>query len=141
MGWLFGRRARGAEDANETLRRYNEAEANRLSALTGGSEAAPRASATISAATGIGEFVVEDVFTITGRGVVATGTVRAGVLRVGDDVDVVRQGAPHATTSVAGIEMFRRTVSEVTTGDMAGLVLTGKVDIERGDVIRPLPSG
>ncbi|MCI1017832.1 hypothetical protein HWD99_04250 [Microbacterium sp. C5A9] len=141
MGWLFGRRARGAEDATETLRRYNEAEALRLAAMMNGASATPpEPSATLDTATGNGQFVVEDVFTITGRGIVATGTVRTGVVRVGDHVEVLRAGSPRATTAVAGIEMFRRTAHEATSGQMAGLVLTGKVDIARGDVIRPLPS-
>ncbi|KIP88578.1 hypothetical protein RU09_15550 [Microbacterium sp. MEJ108Y] len=85
--------------------------------------------------------MVEDVFTITGRGTVATGTVTSGVLRVDDDIMVVRDGALQAQTRITGIEMFRKHVKEVTVGELSGLVLREKIEIARGDVIRPAPSG
>ncbi len=148
MGWLFGRK-RDSEDANEMLRRYNEAEAARLAAMTSGvaGETATgdstrvSAPASLSVPSGSTEFLVEDVFTITGRGTVATGTVTSGVLRVDDDIVVLRDGAPQAQTRITGIEMFRKHVKEVTVGELSGLVLREKIEIARGDVIRPAPSG
>lgn len=146
MGWLFGRK-HDAEDANEVLRRYNEAEAARLAAMTtgvageAGERAHIRASTPLSVASGSTEFLVEDVFTITGRGTVATGALRSGVLRVDDDIVVLRDGAPHAQTRITGIEMFRKHVNEITVGELAGLVLREKIAVARGDVIHRASSG
>lgn len=138
MGWLFGRK-RETQDANEMLRRYNEAEAARLAAMTADG-AAVRPVGDLSTAVSSTEFVVEDVFTITGRGRIATGKVRSGSLRVDDVVDVVRDGTVEATTSVKGIEMFRKRASEATAGELAGILLRDAVDVRRGDVIRPAAS-
>jgi translation elongation factor EF-Tu-like GTPase len=143
MGW-FGRK-RDPQDANEVLRRYNEAEAARLAGVVQGhgSAADPSTFAAPSIATAsmsAGEFDVEDVFTITGRGQVATGHVTTGVLRVGDRIVVMRAGSPIAEMEITGIEMFRRRASEVAVGTMAGLLLRGTVDVTRGDVIRAAAS-
>ncbi|BBU47892.1 elongation factor Tu [Mycoplasmopsis felis] len=79
---------------------------------------------------------VEDVFTITGRGTVATGRVERGTLRLNDEVEIV---GLHATkkTVVTGIEMFRKNLKEALAGDNAGLLLRGvnREDIERGQVL------
>ncbi|WP_082539350.1 EF-Tu/IF-2/RF-3 family GTPase [Microbacterium sp. Root553] len=147
MGWLFGRK-RDAEDANEVLRRYNEAEAARLTAMTSGAaqeptvddRTRPAASGALSVHSTGAEFQVEDVFTITGRGMVATGTMRSGVLRVDDDIQVLREGVVQAQTRITGIEMFRKHVKEATVGELAGLLLREKIAVARGDVIRPAPS-
>ncbi|WP_449408101.1 EF-Tu/IF-2/RF-3 family GTPase [Microbacterium maritypicum] len=138
MGWLFGRK-REPQDANEALRRYNEAEAARLAAMTSG---APTVAAgeSFTAVTSSTEFPVEDVFTITGRGIVVTGTVTSGVLRMGDAVVVTRGGATTGSTEITGIEMFRKTVREAAPGANVGLLLRGTVDVVRGDVIRPAAS-
>lgn len=141
MGWLFGRK-RDAEDANEVLRRYNEAEAARVAAMTSGvagevgERAQVPASTPLPVTSGSTEFLVEDVFTITGRGTVATGALRSGVLRVDDDITVLRDGAPQASTRITGIEMFRKRVNEIAVGELAGLVLREKIEVARGDVIR-----
>lgn len=135
MGWLFGRR-RESQDVNDVLRRHNEAEAERLAALSSGSSAAVRAGAPVTAATSSAEFAVEDVFRITGRGLVATGHVTSGLFREGDPLHVVRDGTTLATTRLTGIEMFRRRATEAAIGEMAGFLLEGKVEIARGDVIR-----
>ncbi|MGJ0387939.1 EF-Tu/IF-2/RF-3 family GTPase [Microbacterium sp. CGR1] len=148
MGWLFGRK-RDSDDANEVLRRYNDAEAARLAAMTSGAAGETEsgdgtpvpASTPLSVSSGSTEFLVEDVFTITGRGTVATGTVRSGVLRVDDDIVVLRDSAPQARTRITGIEMFRKHVDEVAVGELAGLVLREKIAIARGDVIRRTSSG
>lgn len=134
MGWFS--RKRDPQDANEMLRQYNEAEAARLSAMTAGSAAVAEGAPIPSSAGAASEFTVEDVFTITGRGQVVTGKATSGVLRVGDAVAIHRGGAPIARTRINGIEMFRKKADEVAAGTMAGLLLTGKNDVARGDVIR-----
>jgi translation elongation factor EF-Tu-like GTPase len=131
MGW-FGRK-RDPQDANEMLRQYNEAEAARIAGLSSGSDPAPT---TVSASFSSAEFAVEDVFTITGRGQVVTGTVASGVIRVGDRIVVLRDGADVGSSEITGIEMFRKKATEVTAGTLAGLLLRGRLDVARGDVIR-----
>jgi elongation factor Tu len=79
---------------------------------------------------------VEDVFTITGRGTVATGRVERGMVKIQDPVEIV--GIRATTTSVVtGIEMFRKTLDFAEAGDNAGILLRGidRKDIERGQVI------
>jgi elongation factor Tu len=79
---------------------------------------------------------VEDVFSITGRGTVATGRIERGKIKVGETVEIVGIRDTR-TTTVTGIEMFRRSLDEGMAGDNAGLLLRGiqKTDIERGMVI------
>jgi len=79
---------------------------------------------------------VEDVFTITGRGTVATGRVERGSLKLGDVVDIVGMGSKKQTT-VTGIEMFRKNLDSAMAGDNAGILLRGvdRKDIERGQVL------
>ena len=79
---------------------------------------------------------VEDVFTITGRGTVATGRVERGVLKVGDVVEIVGLGSKLNTT-VTGVEMFRKLLDEAQAGDNIGALLRGinRDQIERGQVL------
>jgi len=79
---------------------------------------------------------VEDVFTITGRGTVATGRIERGIVKVGDTVELVGI-RDTKTTTVTGIEMFKKSLDEGQAGDNAGVLLRGmqKADIERGMVI------
>jgi elongation factor Tu len=79
---------------------------------------------------------VEDVFSITGRGTVATGRIERGKIKVGDTVELVGIKDTRSTT-VTGIEMFKKSLEEGMAGDNAGLLLRGiqKADIERGMVI------
>ena len=79
---------------------------------------------------------VEDVFTITGRGTVATGRVERGVIRMNDTVEIVGMGAQKQTV-VTGVEMFRKLLDEARAGDNVGLLLRGiqRTDIERGQVL------
>jgi elongation factor Tu len=79
---------------------------------------------------------VEDVFSITGRGTVATGRIERGVVKVGDEVQIVGMGGDKKTV-VTGVEMFRKLLDEGRAGDNAGLLLRGigKDDIERGQVL------
>jgi elongation factor Tu len=79
---------------------------------------------------------VEDVFSITGRGTVATGRIERGIVKVGDEVEIVGIG-PSRKTVVTGVEMFRKNLDEGRAGDNAGLLLrgVGKDEIERGQVL------
>src|SRR5699024_5441180 len=80
---------------------------------------------------------VEDIFTITGRGTVATGRVEQGVINVGDSVDIVGLTEEKKTVVVTGVEMFRKQLDQAQAGDNVGLLLRGvtRDDIERGQVL------
>ena len=80
---------------------------------------------------------VEDVFTISGRGTVATGRVERGVLKAGETVDIVGLTDEKKSTVVTSMEMFRKTLDYIEAGDNAGCLLRGiaKTDIERGQVL------
>ena len=80
---------------------------------------------------------IEDVFTITGRGTVATGRIETGVANSGDAVDIIGMGAEKLASTVTGVEMFRRILDRGEAGDNVGILLRGieKTDIKRGMVI------
>ena len=80
---------------------------------------------------------VEDVFSITGRGTVATGRVETGIIKVGDEVQIIGLGAEGKKSVVTGVEMFRKLLGQGEAGDNVGLVLRGidKNEIKRGMVI------
>ena len=80
---------------------------------------------------------VEDVFTITGRGTVATGRIETGVANTGDAVDIIGMGAEKLSSTVTGVEMFRKILDRGEAGDNVGILLRGieKTDIKRGMVI------
>ncbi|AXE19491.1 elongation factor Tu [Runella rosea] len=80
---------------------------------------------------------VEDVFTITGRGTVATGRIERGVINSGDPVEILGMGAENLKSTVTGVEMFRKILDRGEAGDNVGLLLRGieKSDIRRGMVI------
>ena len=80
---------------------------------------------------------VEDVFSITGRGTVATGRVERGMLHTGDEVEIVGLTDEKRTVVVTGVEMFRKTLDEAETGDNIGALLRGvqRTEIERGQVL------
>ncbi|MHA6696394.1 elongation factor Tu [Chryseobacterium sp. A301] len=80
---------------------------------------------------------IEDVFSITGRGTVATGRIEAGVINSGEGVDIVGMGDEKLTSTVTGVEMFRKILDRGEAGDNVGLLLRGieKTDIKRGMVI------
>ena len=80
---------------------------------------------------------VEDVFTITGRGTVATGRVERGIVKVQDEVEIVGLSAERRKTVVTGVEMFRKLLDQAEAGDNIGVLLRGvdRKDIERGQVI------
>ena len=79
---------------------------------------------------------VEDVFSITGRGTVATGRIERGIIKVGDTIEIVGL-ADTRTTTITGLEMFQKTLDEGMAGDNIGILLrgVGKEDIERGMVL------
>ncbi|MDR1725166.1 MAG: elongation factor Tu [Bacteroidales bacterium] len=80
---------------------------------------------------------IEDVFSITGRGTVATGRIETGVIHTGDPVDIIGMGAEKLKSTVTGVEMFRKILDEGEAGDNVGLLLRGidKDQIRRGMVI------
>ena len=80
---------------------------------------------------------VEDVFTITGRGTVATGRVERGVVKVGDTVEIVGMTEKPRSTVVTGVEMFRKLLDQAMAGDNIGALLRGieRKDVERGQVL------
>ena len=79
---------------------------------------------------------IEDIFSITGRGTVATGRVERGIVKVGDEVELVGLGETKKTT-VTGVEMFRKSLDQGQAGDNIGALLRGidKTDIQRGQVL------
>ena len=80
---------------------------------------------------------VEDVFSITGRGTVATGRIEMGIANTGDAVDIIGMGAEKLTSVVTGVEMFRKILDRGEAGDNVGILLRGinKDEIRRGMVI------
>ncbi|MDF7821665.1 elongation factor Tu [Runella sp. MFBS21] len=80
---------------------------------------------------------VEDVFTITGRGTVATGRIERGIINSGEPVEILGMGAENLKSTVTGVEMFRKILDRGEAGDNVGLLLRGieKSDIRRGMVI------
>jgi elongation factor Tu len=80
---------------------------------------------------------VEDVFTITGRGTVATGRVERGVVKIGDNIEIVGLQEATKKTVVTGVEMFRKLLDHAEAGDNIGALLRGidRKDIERGQVL------
>ena len=80
---------------------------------------------------------VEDVFTITGRGTVATGRVERGTVKVGDTVEIVGMKEEKKSTVITGVEMFRKLLDEAVAGDNIGCLLRGidRKEIERGQVL------
>ena len=80
---------------------------------------------------------VEDVFSITGRGTVATGRIETGVANTGDAVDIIGMGAEKLDSTITGVEMFRKILDRGEAGDNVGILLRGieKTDIKRGMVI------
>ncbi|TVZ59030.1 translation elongation factor 1A (EF-1A/EF-Tu) [Flavobacteriaceae bacterium MAR_2010_105] len=80
---------------------------------------------------------IEDVFSITGRGTVATGRIETGIANTGDPVEIIGMGAQKLTSTITGIEMFRQILNRGEAGDNAGILLRGieKTQISRGMVI------
>ncbi|MBE3595348.1 MAG: elongation factor Tu [Candidatus Carbobacillus altaicus] len=80
---------------------------------------------------------VEDVFTITGRGTVATGRVERGTIKVGDEVQIIGLTEEPKKTTVTGLEMFRKLLDQAQAGDNVGALLRGieRTDVERGQVL------
>jgi elongation factor Tu len=80
---------------------------------------------------------IEDIFSITGRGTVATGRIETGIIHVGDEVEIVGLGEEPKKTVVTGVEMFRKLLDQGEAGDNVGLLLRGidKKEVKRGMVI------
>eukprot|EP00898_Chlorokybus_atmophyticus_P008385 jgi/Chlat1/8548/Chrsp82S07973 len=80
---------------------------------------------------------IEDVFTIAGRGTVVTGRVEQGIVKVGDEVEIVGLQSTPTKTIVTGVEMFRKTLDQGQAGDNVGLLMRGlkRTDVERGQLV------
>jgi GTPases - translation elongation factors len=80
---------------------------------------------------------VEDVFSITGRGTVATGRIETGIIKVGEEMEIIGLGEKPRKTTCTGVEMFRKLLDSGEAGDNVGLLLRGidKKDVKRGQVI------
>ncbi len=80
---------------------------------------------------------IEDIFSITGRGTVATGRIETGIVKVGDEVQIIGLGEEPKKSVVTGVEMFRKILDEGEAGDNVGLLLRGidKKEIKRGQVL------
>ena len=80
---------------------------------------------------------IEDIFSITGRGTVATGRIETGVVKVGDEVQIIGLGEEPKKSVVTGVEMFRKLLDQGEAGDNVGLLLRGidKKEVKRGEVI------
>ncbi|MDR2064671.1 MAG: elongation factor Tu [Prevotellaceae bacterium] len=80
---------------------------------------------------------VEDVFSITGRGTVATGRIETGIIKVGDEMEIIGLGEKPRKTTCTGVEMFRKLLDSGEAGDNVGLLLRGidKKEVKRGQVI------
>lgn len=86
------------------------------------------------------EFIIEDAFTISGKGTVVTGTVTEGVFRTGDKVRLVHGEDVAADTVISGIEQFRKTTDSISEGAKAGLMLRGvdRKQVKRNDLIKKI---
>lgn len=89
---------------------------------------------------GAGSIIVEDIFTIAGRGTVVTGRVEGGNIGIGDKVKIVRVGGESYISEVTGVETFGKTIDVAQAGDNCGLLLRGVMrgDIGRGDRVEVL---
>lgn len=84
------------------------------------------------------EYIVEDVFTIQGRGTVVVGTVTQGTFRVSDKVAIVHGNNPPIETTICGIEQFRKTIDTASEGASVGLLLRGveRDQVKRNDIVK-----
>jgi elongation factor Tu len=80
---------------------------------------------------------IEDVFSIKGRGLVVTGQIEAGTLNLNDEINISRSGYPNRAVVVAGIEMFRKQLTQAKAGDNVGVLLRGldKKEVQHGDTL------
>jgi elongation factor Tu len=80
---------------------------------------------------------IEDIFSITGRGTVATGRIETGIIRTGEEMEIIGLGAQGKKTVCTGVEMFRKILDEGQAGDNVGLLLRGidKKEVKRGMVL------
>jgi translation elongation factor EF-Tu-like GTPase len=132
--WPFGRKATEDKNVDQLL-----AEANAASPPSVSFSAEDPAPTPVAQPGGGGfRMPVEDIFMITGRGVVVTGRIESGVATVGQQVQIVRDGGVIATTKVNGIEKFRAVMESATVGENVGLLLDGlnREQLHQGDLIQ-----
>jgi len=128
MGWKFWKREPNPMDPQQLLEQAHAAP-----------NSSPQDGQRVQDAVPAGAFVmpVEDVFSITGRGTVATGRITAGTVQIGDQVMITRAGEQIAMSRVTGLEAFRKKLTVASAGDNVGLMLEGidKSQLLSGDVI------
>ncbi len=129
LGKLFGRS--GETDDQKEIRLYNEEK----SAPHRVTESAPQKNPSVCLSSAKACFVVDDVFTISGRGTVVTGSVEKGSFSVGDHVTI--DSTQSFDTVITGIEQFRKTLDTVNEGDNAGMLLkdVSRGQLSKGDLI------
>jgi elongation factor Tu len=134
--WPFGRKKADDMSVETLLEQAN------VASPTGHDPVAAQAGAAPVVGDETFRMPVEDVFSIRNRGTVVTGRIESGTVRVGMPVDVVRDGGVAATTTVRGVEMFRKVLDTAGAGDNVGLLLEGldKDQLRPGDVISGEPS-
>ena len=136
--WPFGRKK--DDHSVEALLEEANAASPTGPAVTAAATSSTTTSATTGATTGDGSFrmTVEDIFSIHNRGTVVTGRIASGTVRVGMQVNVVRDGGVAFTTEVTGVEMFRKVLDTATAGDNVGLRLEGlsKEQLHAGDLLQ-----
>ncbi|GAB3425523.1 EF-Tu/IF-2/RF-3 family GTPase [Flindersiella endophytica] len=131
MGWFRRVRRRNDPPTPEEMLAQGHA------AMAQQADPAAAAPAPAPATSGDFRMQVEDVFQITGRGLVATGRIQSGQVQVGQQVSVTRAGSPQASAVVDGIEQFRKTTQQAGAGENVGLLFRGltKQDLAPGDLL------
>jgi translation elongation factor EF-Tu-like GTPase len=131
--WPFGRKATEDKNVDQLLAEANAASPPKVSF----SAAEPVPTPATQPGGGF-RMPVEDIFMITGRGVVVTGRIESGVATVGQQVHVIRDGGVVATTKVNGIEQFRAVMESATVGENVGLLLhsLSREQLHEGDLIQ-----
>lgn len=83
------------------------------------------------------QFLVDDIFTITGKGMVVTGNIKSGTISVGDSVNIVRNGMVVKSTTITGIEEFKKLLKTAQAGQNVGILLSEvrKKEIAKGDIL------
>lgn len=116
MGW-FSRKQPDFETPEQTLAQFHAEQASRVTAGQPG------------------QMTVEDVFQITGRGLVATGRISSGVARVDTPVRIERADGSSEDSQIAAIEAFRKVLREAPAGENVGILFGTSVSVARGDIL------
>lgn len=137
MGWFRRFRRRNDPPTPEEMLAQGHAAMGRQAGPAAAAPGPGPGGAPGSPATGDFRMPVEDVFQITGRGLVATGRIQSGHVQVGQQVTITRAGSPLGNAAVDGIEQFRKTSTTAGAGDNVGLLFRQltKAELAPGDVL------